>query len=39
MHELVPFLLESGMRELGADFITGPVWSDHIEEDGSLITG
>ena len=36
---LMPFLLETKLRELGADFITAPMWSDHIEQDGNLITG
>jgi len=36
---LMPFLLESRLRELGATFVGAPVWSDHIEQDGLLITG
>lgn len=37
--ELVPFLLETKLRELGADFIAEKPWSEHVEVDGSLITG
>jgi putative intracellular protease/amidase len=36
---LMPFLLESKLRELGARFIVKPRWSDHVEVDGKLITG
>ncbi len=36
---LMPFLLESRLRELGANFVVQPNWSDHIERDGKLITG
>ncbi len=35
----VPFLLERKFRELGAVFITGANWSDHVEVDGNLVTG
>ena len=37
--ELVPFLLETKLRELGADFIAKEPWSEHVEVDGNLITG
>ena len=37
--KLMPFLLEDRLRELGALFVGAPVWSDHIEQDGRLITG
>ncbi|PLX84733.1 MAG: glutamine amidotransferase [Desulfuromonas sp.] len=36
---LMPFLLESRLRELGAKFVTGSNWQDHVERDGNLITG
>ncbi len=36
---LMPFLLETRLRELGANFVGQPNWSDHIERDGKLITG
>jgi putative intracellular protease/amidase len=37
--EKVPFLLESRLREQGANFIAGSDWADHVETDGWLITG
>ena len=36
---LMPFLLETKLRKLGANFISQPMWSDHIEQDGNIITG
>lgn len=36
---LMPFLLEDRLRELGAVFVEAPMWSDHVEQDGRLITG
>ena len=39
LDKLVPFLLETRLRELGANFVDRPDWSDHIERDGNLITG
>ncbi len=35
----MPFLLESKLRELGADFARAENWEDHVEFDGRLITG
>ena len=35
----MPFLLESRLRELGANFIEHSNWSNHVEVDGNLITG
>lgn len=35
----VPFLLETKLRELGADFITGKPWAEHVEVYQNLITG
>ncbi len=37
--EVVPFLLESRLRELGAMFEPGPDWEAHVKQDGRLITG
>ncbi len=37
--QLMPFLLEDRLRELGATFVATPKWSDHVERDGRLITG
>lgn len=34
-----PFLLESSLRELGADIDVAEPWSDHVVVDGQLITG
>ncbi len=39
MDKLMPFLLESRLSELGAKFVARPNWSDHVEQDGLLITG
>jgi putative intracellular protease/amidase len=35
----MPFLLETRLRELGANFVAQENWKDHVEEDGNLITG
>ncbi|WP_169784627.1 type 1 glutamine amidotransferase domain-containing protein [Campylobacter curvus] len=35
----MPFLLESRLKENGANFVAKPNWSDHIEISGNLITG
>lgn len=37
--ELVPFLLETRLRELGADFVAAKPWLEHVEVDRNLITG
>ena len=39
LDQLMPFLLETRLRELGGQFVVKPNWSDHIEQDGNLITG
>jgi putative intracellular protease/amidase len=39
LDKVMPFLLETKLRELGANFISQPMWSDHIEQDGNIITG
>ena len=36
---LMPFLLESKLREQGANVVTAPNFSDHIEVDDTWITG
>lgn len=36
---VVPFLLESRLRELGAYFVSGPNWEPMAVRDGRLITG
>ena len=35
----MPFLLESRLRGLGAKFIPGKNWEEHVEVDGTLTTG
>lgn len=35
----VPFMLETALRNEGANFVVGPMWASHVEEDGNLITG
>jgi putative intracellular protease/amidase len=37
--DVVPFLLEDRMRELGADFAGRRPWADHAVRDGNLVTG
>ncbi len=39
LDQVVPFLLESRFRELGAIFINNADWSNHVEVDGNLVTG
>lgn len=39
LEEQVPFLLETRLRELGADFKAGPDFQPHTERAGRLITG
>lgn len=36
---VVPFALESRLRELGARFSPAPLWQAHAVRDGQLITG
>ena len=39
LDRFMPFLLETRLRELGANFVTASNWSNHVEIDGKLITG
>jgi putative intracellular protease/amidase len=39
LDKVMPFLLETKLRELGANFISKPMWSDHIEQHDNIITG
>jgi putative intracellular protease/amidase len=39
LDRFMPFLLETRLRELGAAFVAGANWSDHLQVDGHLITG
>lgn len=36
---VVPFLLESRLRDLGVRFVSGPAWQPYAVRDGQLITG
>ncbi len=36
---LMPFLLETRLRELGAQFVPGVNWQDNVVVDGRLVTG
>ncbi len=35
----MPFLLETRLRELGAQFVPAENWKDHVVVDGTLVTG
>lgn len=35
----MPFLLESSLRDLGAEFVRGDKWTDFSVRDGNLVTG
>lgn len=37
--EVVPFLLEDKLKEIGGDYSKGPDWSSYVQVDGLLITG
>lgn len=39
LEDAMPFLLESRLREKGANFVAGDQFSDHVERDGNLVTG
>lgn len=39
LDKMMPFLLESRLRELGAEFVGASNWSDNVVVDGNLITG
>ncbi len=34
-----PWLLETRLREQGAQFVAGPAWASHVVVDGNLVTG
>lgn len=38
-HDIVPFLLEDRLKELGANFETANPWTSHVIIDDNLITG
>ena len=35
----MPFLLETKLKELGANYIEMKPWSEHVEVDNNIITG
>ncbi|HAW21868.1 type 1 glutamine amidotransferase domain-containing protein [Stutzerimonas xanthomarina] len=37
--EVVPFLLEDKLKEVGGDYSKGPDWSSYVLVDGLLVTG
>jgi len=37
--DLVPFALETRLREIGAEFVAEKPWAEHVEVDRNLITG
>lgn len=39
LDEFLPFLLETKLKELEADYIEQKPWSEHVEVDGKIITG
>lgn len=39
LDQFMPFLLETRLRELGANFISEGNWENHVEVFGNLITG
>jgi putative intracellular protease/amidase len=39
LDQYMPFLLETRMRELGAEFVAAENWANHVQVDGNLITG
>lgn len=39
LDKAVPFMLETRLREEGAKFVVGKMWTAHIQVDGNLVTG
>ena len=39
LDQLMPFLLQTRLRELGAEFVEADDWADNVVVDGKLITG
>lgn len=39
LDQQMPFLLETRLRQLGADFIASGNWQEHTVTDGNLVTG
>jgi len=39
METVVPFLVETELKKLGGDFVSGPLRKSHVVRDGIIITG
>lgn len=39
LSSVVPFMLESELKKLGAHYSKGPDWGSYVQQDGLLITG
>ena len=39
LDQFMPFLLETRLRELGANFVGAANWTNHLQVEGNLITG
>ncbi|OUM97192.1 MAG: glutamine amidotransferase [Thermobacillus sp. ZCTH02-B1] len=39
LDQVMPFLLEDRLRQIGAAFIAAEKWANHVEVDGKLVTG
>lgn len=39
LEAIVPFLLETRLRDLGANFVSGEDWLPNLQQDGNIITG
>lgn len=39
LHTVMPFMLETRLREEGGDFVAGEKWAANVQVDGRLITG
>ena len=39
LDKLMPFMLETRLRELGVEFVPAADWADHTVVDGNLVTG
>lgn len=39
LDEFLPFLIETKLKELGANFVEFDPWAEHVEVDGLIITG
>jgi len=37
--QVVPFLVEDMLKDLGGDYSKGPDWGSYVRRDGLLVTG